>query len=348
MNQITIRKPDDFHVHIRDGDMMKLLLPQLVKRYRRAIIMPNLKPPVSTIDEVKKYKKRILSNIPANSQFEPLMVLYLTDSISKKDIKNAKDIIHAVKMYPLGATTNSDLGVTGINNDVLGEMEKQRIPLLVHGEVTNKEIDIFDREKVFIDKILKEIIRRFPELKIVMEHITTEESVLFIKDSSKNIAATITPHHLVCNRNDLLSSGIKPHYYCLPLLKRKKDQDALIKAVLSGNPKFFGGSDSAPHLKEYKENDCGCAGCYNGSASLELYFEVFDKYNAIDKIEPFLSEYGAKFYGLPLNKETISLEKKSFFIPLKYYVGKNEITPFMAGEKLKWSISKLIKKKHHY
>ena len=342
MKEITIQTPDDWHLHFRDGDMLAETVPATARCFRRAIAMPNLMPPVRTADEAMAYRERILTARPKDSDFEPLMTLYLTDNTTPEDIRLAAESgIRAVKLYPAGATTNSDAAVTNLDglNPVLEALCDNHMLLLVHGEVTDAHIDIFDREKAFIDQRLIPITERFPELKIVFEHITTQEAVEFVTGSGDNIAATVTPQHLLLNRNDLLVGGIRPHNYCLPVLKRNIHQQALRAAVASGSPKFFLGTDSAPHEKANKETACGCAGCYSAWAALELYTQVFDELDALDNLEGFASHYGADFYGLPRNKGTVTLIKQAWHLPESIDLPNGRpIIPFMAGSEVQWKI----------
>ena len=338
MKTLTITRPDDCHLHVRNGAILKTVLPHTARQFARAIIMPNLKPPVTTVARALAYREEILQAIPEGVNFTPLMTLYLTASTTIDEIKLAAECehIHAVKLYPAGATTNSDAGVADVTKiyPLLAALEKYDLPLLIHGEVTDEDCDIFDRERVFIERYLIDIIRDFPALRIVLEHVTTKEAVEFVESASDKIAATITPQHLLFNRNAMLAGGIKPHYYCLPILKRETHRLALVKAATSGNPKFFLGTDSAPHLTHLKENSCGCAGCYSAFAALELYVEAFESANALDKLEGFASFYGADFYGLSRNGETLTLEKRDWIIPASY----DEIKPLKSGELLQWTM----------
>jgi dihydroorotase len=342
-NQTTliITQPDDWHVHLRDGTSLKRTVTDASRYFSRAVIMPNLRPSIVDTKMATDYRQRILAVSP-NANFEPLMTLYLTDNTTAEEIKRAKEseIIHAVKLYPAGATTNSDAGVTDIKlcYAALEEMQKLGMPLLVHGEVTHTDIDVFDREKVFIDTVLIPLLQRFPDLKVVFEHITTADAVEFVQSQSASIAATITPHHLLLNRNDMLVGGIHPHHYCLPVLKRNTHQQALIKAATSGDPKFFLGTDSAPHAVNAKESSCGCAGIYSSHAAIELYAEAFDKANALDKLEGFASHFGADFYGLTRNTNTITLTKKSWRVPDSYDFSDQTLIPMRAGEIISWQV----------
>lgn len=342
MTTLEITRPDDWHVHLRDGDALNDTAPAMARYFGRAIIMPNLVPPVMNAEQAQAYKQRI-NTAQANSprQFEPLMVLYLTDGTSAEDIRAAKAAgVIACKLYPAGATTNSDSGVTDINKiyPVLDEMEKQGVLLLVHGEVTDSHIDIFDREKAFIDDTLKPLAEDFPKLKIVLEHITTQDAVEFVSNAKGNVAATITAHHLLFNRNDMLVGGIRPHFYCLPILKRNTHQQALIEAATSGNPRFFLGTDSAPHTQNNKETSCGCAGCYTAYAALELYAQAFEQAGAIDKLEAFASHFGPDFYDLPRNSDTIVLERSDWQVPEQLSMNGQTLTPLCAGETLHWQV----------
>lgn len=338
MKTLTITRPDDCHLHIRSGAILKTVLPHTARQFARAIIMPNLKPPVTTVAQALTYREEILQAIPEGVNFAPLMTLYLTAATTIDEIKKAAECeyVHAFKLYPAGATTNSDAGVADVTKiyPLFAALEKYDLPLLIHGEVTDEECDIFDRERVFVDRYLQAIVQNFPALRIVLEHATTQDAVQFVEASSHKIAATITPQHLLFNRNAILAGGIKPHFYCLPILKRETHRLALINAAISGNPKFFLGTDSAPHLTYLKENSCGCAGCYSAFAALELYAEAFESVNALEKLEGFASFYGADFYGLPRNTEIITLEKTDWLAPASY----DEITPLKAGETLHWKM----------
>ncbi len=342
MNELTIDMPDDWHAHFRDNEILAETVPASARIFGRSIAMPNLKPPVVNVELAKAYEKRILENRPLGSEFQPLVTLYLTNSTTIDEIKEAKvQGIVASKLYPSGAITNSSDGVNNIKNmyPVFEAMAESGMLLLIHGEVTDGEIDIFDREKVFIETYLKDIVKNFPKLKIVLEHITTKDAAEFVLNSPDNVAATITPQHLMLNRNDLLVGGVKPHYYCLPILKRNTHQQALRKAVISGSKKFFLGTDSAPHMKEDKESACGCAGCYSAPAAIELYAQVFDELGILDKLEAFASHNGADFYGLPRNSRKVTLVKESFKVPEEINVkGASSIVPFWAGKELSWSI----------
>ncbi len=343
MQQITITTPDDWHLHFRDGEMLGETVPATARCFARAIVMPNLVPPVVNATLATEYKTRILAARPQGSHFEPLMTLYLTNQTTKQDIIDAKNSgVIAAKLYPAGATTNSAQAVSGIEAlyPVFEEMQLQGLLLLVHGEVTENHVDIFDREKVFIDQYMSKIVQAFPDLKVVFEHITTSDAADFVLAGANNLAATITPQHLLLNRNDLLVGGIKPHNYCLPVLKRSTHQQALRKAVASGSNKFFLGTDSAPHAKHAKENACGCAGCYSAWSALELYTQVFDELGALDKLEGFASFHGADFYGLPRNAGTVTLVRQSWTVPESVILPDGEaIVPFFAGQTVDWKIN---------
>jgi dihydroorotase len=340
LTEITLTRPDDWHLHVRDGAAMADVIGHTARQFSRAIIMPNLKPPVTTTAEALAYRQRILAALPTGSDFQPLMTLYLTDNTSPEEVRQAKDSghIHAVKLYPAGATTNAESGVTALDKvfPTLAVMEEIGLPLLVHGEVTSSDIDVFDREKVFIDQQLAPLTQRFPKLRLVFEHITTADAAQFVLDSNKNVGATITPQHLLLNRNAMLVGGIHPHNYCLPVLKRERHREALLKVATSGNPKFFLGTDSAPHARGAKESACGCAGIYSAHAALELYATAFEQADALDKLEGFASHFGADFYGLPRNTDTITLEKQDWQVPNEFTFGEQTLVPFYAGETLSW------------
>ncbi len=342
MKTLTITRPDDWHLHVRNGAILKTVVPHTARQFARAIIMPNLTPPVTTVAMALSYLEEILRAVPLNVDFTPLMTLYLTSSTTVDEIKKAAESedVHAFKLYPAGATTNSDSGVADIKAifPLFAAMEKWAIPLLIHGEVADDACDIFDRERVFIDTYLTDIAKNFPGLRIVFEHVTTTEAVQFVEAASTNIAATITPQHLLFNRNALLAGGIKPHYYCLPIIKRESHRLALIEAATSGNPKFFLGTDSAPHMTALKETACGCAGCYSAHAALELYAEAFERAGALDKLEAFASFYGADFYQLPRNTGTVTLEKTTWKVPSVYGENDLSITPLKANEELEWKL----------
>jgi dihydroorotase len=340
-NNMIITRPDDWHLHFREGAALKRVVPDTAKQFKRAIIMPNLANPVTSVAHAKAYREEILAAVP-DSDFEPLMTLYLTDNTTAETIREAKDsgFIHALKLYPAGATTNSDKGVSDLKNiyPALEAMQEAGILLLVHGEVTDPAIDIFDREQVFIDTILKPLIAKFPTLKVVLEHITTSNAVEFVSNAPDNIGATITAHHLLMNRNDIFTGGIRPHHYCLPILKRETHRQALVKAAISGSPKFFLGTDSAPHTQSAKETACGCAGMYTALHAMELYTEAFDKADALDRLEAFASFYGPDFYGLPRNTGTIELSKETWEVPESLAMGDENLIPLRAGEHCHWKL----------
>ncbi|BBP85056.1 MULTISPECIES: dihydroorotase [unclassified Pseudomonas] len=341
-DRLTLLRPDDWHIHLRDGAVLSNTVADAARTFGRAIIMPNLVPPVRNAEEADGYRQRILAARPAGSRFEPLMVLYLTDRTSPEDIRAAKasGFVHAAKLYPAGATTNSDSGVTRIDTifPALEAMAEVGMLLLVHGEVTRSEIDVFDREKVFIDEHLRRVVERFPTLKVVFEHITTRDAVQFVESASANVGATITAHHLLYNRNHMLVGGIRPHFYCLPILKRNVHQEALLDAATGGGERFFLGTDSAPHAKHAKEAACGCAGCYTAYAAIELYAEAFEQRNALDKLEAFASKNGPDFYGLPRNTDTITLVREEWTAPASLPLGEQTVIPLRAGETLRWRL----------
>ncbi|MCB5190481.1 dihydroorotase [Methylobacillus arboreus] len=339
---ITITRPDDWHLHLRDGAALSAVLPDAVRRFGRAIVMPNLRPPVTTIELALAYRERILQALPDGARFEPLMTLYLTDNTSAEDIIRAKasGVVHGVKLYPAGATTNSDSGVTNLGHCVkaLEAMEKHAIPLLVHAEVTDVNIDVFDREKVFIERNMVPLLERFQGLRVVFEHITTWDAADFVTQAPDRVAATITAHHLLMNRNAMFAGGIRPHHYCLPVLKREEHRLALVAAATSGSPKFFLGTDSAPHAKSAKETACGCAGMYTAHAGIELYAEAFDSVDALDRLEGFASVHGPDFYRLPRNTDTITLEKTAWEVPASLPFADDELVPLRAGETIAWRL----------
>ncbi len=341
-DRLTLLRPDDWHIHLRDGAVLPHTVADVARTFARAIIMPNLVPPVRNAAEADAYRQRILAARPAGSAFQPLMVLYLTDLTSAADVRAAKasGFVHAAKLYPAGATTNSDSGVTSIDkiSTALEAMAEVGLPLLVHGEVTRSEVDVFDREKAFIDEHLVRVVERFPSLKVVFEHITTSDAVQFVQSASANVAATITVHHLLYNRNHMLVGGVRPHFYCLPILKRNTHQEALLDAATSGSSKFFLGTDSAPHTKHAKEAACGCAGCYTAYAAIELYAEAFEQRNALDKLEGFASLYGPDFYGLPRNTDRITLVREDWTAPTSLPLGEHTVIPLRAGEQLRWRL----------
>ncbi|MDO8771561.1 MAG: dihydroorotase [Burkholderiaceae bacterium] len=338
-SSLTLTRPDDWHLHVRDGEALKTVVPHTVAQFGRAIIMPNLRPPVTTTAQALAYRERILAAVPEGVKFEPLMTLYLTDNLPADEIKRAKDAgVVAVKLYPAGATTNSDAGVTDLRKTykTLEAMQREGLLLLVHGEVTAPEIDLFDREAVFIDTQLIPLRRDFPELKIVFEHITTKEAAQYVRDADRFTAATLTAHHLLYNRNAIFTGGIRPHFYCLPVLKRETHRLALVEAATSGNARFFLGTDSAPHPAHLKEHASGCAGCYTAHAAIEMYAEAFDAAGALDKLETFASFNGADFYGLPRNQGSITLKRESWTPPESFAFGEAQLKPLRSGESLPW------------
>ena len=338
---LTLTRPDDWHLHVRDGAPMHAVVPHTAAQFGRAIIMPNLRPPVTTAEQAMAYRSRILAAVPPGVSFEPLMTLYLTDNLPPDEIVRAKAAgVVACKLYPAGATTNSDAGVTDIRKiyKTLEAMQREGLRLLVHGEVTSPDIDLFDREAVFIEQQLAPLRRDFPELKIVMEHITTREAAQYVADADAHLAATITVHHLLYNRNAIFMGGIRPHYYCLPVLKRETHRQALVAAATSGSAKFFLGTDSAPHAAHLKEHATGCAGCYTALAAIEMYAEAFEAAGALDKLEGFASFHGPDFYGLPRNTGTITLEKSPWTVPDRLAFGDAELKPLRAGEVLPWRL----------
>ena len=340
--ELRIIRPDDWHLHLRDDALMHSVLPDTARQFARAIIMPNLRPPVTTTAQAEAYRARILAALPAGMSFEPLMTLYLTDNTSAEEIRRAKQsgFVHAVKYYPAGATTNSDAGVTDMRKayPALEEMQRSGMPLLVHGEVTDPAVDVFDREAVFIERVLQPLLRDLPSLRVIFEHITTADAAQFVQSAPANIAATLTVHHLLYNRNAMFSGGMRPHYYCLPVLKRETHRQALIKAAISGSPKFFLGTDSAPHAQHTKENACGCAGIYSAHTAIELYAEAFEQAGALDKLEGFASFYGADFYGLPRNTQKITLQREEWTLPATLDFGEHRLVPLRAGESIKWRL----------
>jgi dihydroorotase len=343
MDRLTLPRPDDWHLHLRDGPQMADVLPDSARRFARAIVMPNLRTPVRTTQEALAYRDRILAALPEDAAFEPLMTLYLTDDTPPEEIARARlsGQVHGVKLYPAGATTHSDSGVTRISRcfHTLERMAELGMPLLVHGEVTDPEVDVFDREPVFIEEVLSPLLARFPGLKVVLEHITTREAVQFVEVTGPNVAATITAHHLLLNRNALFLGGIRPHHYCLPVLKRESHREALVSAATSGNPKFFLGTDSAPHTRGTKEAACGCAGIYTAHAALELYAVAFEEAGALDKLADFASRHGAQFYGLAPNAGTVTLERREWTVPESLRFGAETLVPLRAGEILPWKLA---------
>ena len=341
IDTLTLTRPDDWHLHLRDGDALHTLVPHTAAQFARAIVMPNLRPPVTTAAQALAYRDRILAAVPAGMAFEPLMTLYLTDQLSPEEIVRARAAgVVAAKLYPAGATTNSDSGVTDLKRiyPTLEAMQRCGMLLLVHGEVTDPQVDLFDREAVFIDQQLIPLRRDFPELKIVMEHVTTEDAAQYVQQADAYTAATITAQHLLYNRNAIFIGGIRPHYYCLPVLKREKHRVALVQAATSGSPKFFLGTDSAPHAAHLKEHATGCAGCYTAHAALEMYAEAFDNANALDKLEGFASFHGADFYGLPRNSGTVTLRREEWTPPPSFAYGEAELKPLRSGEALPWKL----------
>src|ERR1700757_5073106 len=341
LHELSIQTPDDWHLHIRDGAAMAAVVPYTARQFGRAIIMPNLRPPITTTAQAVAYRERILAALPEGSTFEPLMTLYLTDNLPPDEIRRAKDAgIVAVKLYPAGATTNSDAGVTDLRKTyrTLEAMQREGLKLLVHGEVTSPDVDLFDREAVFIDQVFEPLRRDLPELKVVFEHITTKEAAQYVSEADAHTAATITAHHLLYNRNAIFQGGLRPHYYCLPVLKRETHRVALVEAATSGDPRFFLGTDSAPHPKGLKEHACGCAGCYTALHALELYAEAFDKAGALDRLEGFASFFGADFYGLPRSGEKVTLRREQWTLPAEGAVGDTPIVPLRGGESIGWRL----------
>ena len=344
MKTLTLTRPDDWHLHLRDGAALAAVLPDTARRFARAIVMPNLRPPVTTVALAAAYRERILAALPKGMNFTPLMTLYLTDNMPAAEIDavKASGLVHAIKLYPAGATTNSDAGVSDLKKcaATLARMEKLGVPLLVHGEVTDPAVDIFDRESVFIDTVLAPLLRDLPALKVVLEHVTTRDGIDFVRDSGANVAGTLTAHHLLLNRNAMFAGGIRPHHYCLPVLKRETHRQALLAAAVSGNPKFFLGTDSAPHAQSAKEAACGCAGCYTAHAGIELYAEVFEAAGALEKLEAFASFHGADYYGLPRNTGKITLRRDAVAVPLSLdYVAGERLVPLRSGESVAWRLA---------
>ncbi|MCW9059629.1 MAG: dihydroorotase [Gammaproteobacteria bacterium] len=342
MNELTLTRPDDWHLHVRDGTALAYVVPHTARQFGRAIIMPNLKPPVISTAQALAYRERILAAVPAGVDFTPLMTLYLTDNTPAEEIRRAQDsgLIHAVKLYPAGATTHSDAGVTDLRKPAaaLEAMAEAGLPLLVHGEVTDPDVDVFDREAVFIDRHLAPLLERLPQLKVVLEHITTRQGIEFVTSAPATVAGTLTAHHLLLNRNAMFSGGLRPHHYCLPVLKRETHRQALVAAATSGNPSFFLGTDSAPHPKHAKESACGCAGIYSAHAAMELYAEAFAAADALDKLEDFASHFGPDFYGLPRNKTRITLRREEWQVPDSYPLGDETLVPLYAGQTLRWRL----------
>jgi dihydroorotase len=343
VNHLRIQRPDDWHVHLRDGAALPAVVGFTAQRFGRAIVMPNLKPAITTTDMARAYRQRILSALPAGSRFEPLLTLYLTNTTTADEIDraHAAGFIHGVKLYPAGATTHSDAGVTDIRKvyGVLAHMEKVGMRLLIHGESPQAEVDVFDREAHFMDTVLQPLLDRFPKLQVVFEHITTARAVEFVKAARAGVAATITPQHLLHNRNAIFSGGIRPHYYCLPVLKREQDRQALLEAATCGNPRFFLGTDSAPHEQSTKENACGCAGMFTAHAAIELYAEAFESVGRLDRLEGFAGHFGADFYGLPRHTDSITLLKEPWVVPGHYAFGAGALVPYRAGEPVGWRLA---------
>ncbi|MBA3564612.1 MAG: dihydroorotase [Gammaproteobacteria bacterium] len=342
MHEITITRPDDWHLHLRDGPLLETVLPFTARRFARAIVMPNLDPPITTVAQAQAYRDRIRAALPAGLEFEPLMTLFLSEATPPAEIRLAREsgIVQGVKLYPAGATTHSGGGVKQLENAfaTLGALEKHDLPLLVHGEVTDPEVDIFDREARFIDRVLEPLAERFPALRIVFEHVTTREAVEFVQTARAGIAATVTPQHLLYDRNALFRGGLRPHYYCLPVLKRASHRSALLEAVAAGSPRFFLGTDSAPHLRAAKEGDRGCAGIFSAHAALELYAEAFDSAGALERLDDFASRFGAAFYRLPRNRGTVTLTRSEWTPPAHYPAGNSELVPLRACEPVRWSL----------
>lgn len=340
---LTLTRPDDWHLHLRDGAGLAAVLGATAEVFGRAIVMPNLRPPITTTAMASAYRDRILAALPPGATFEPLLTLYLTDNTTPAEIARARasGFVHAVKYYPAGATTNSDSGVTALERvyPALAAMEEHDIVLSLHGEVTDPDVDMFDRERMFVERHGSRIVRDFPRLRIVLEHITTAEAAAFVRDAGPNVAATLTPQHLLYSRNALFAGGIRPHFYCLPILKRDTHRRSLVAAATSGNPKFFLGTDSAPHAKATKENACGCAGCYTAPAALPLYAEAFEDAGALDRLEGFASHFGADFYRLPRNRSRITLVRAPWTLPAEYPFGDDSIVPLRAGETLRWRVA---------
>ena len=343
MNTLTLRRPDDWHVHLRDGAALAAVAPFTARRFGRAIVMPNLQPPVTSAAAARAYRERIMAALPGNTRFEPLLTLYLTNTTPPQEIDRARatGFVHGIKLYPAGATTHSNAGVTDVENvyPVLARMEAIGMPLLVHGESPHPDVDVFDRETHFIDSVLQPLLERFPALRVVLEHITTARAVEFVANARAGVAATITPQHLLHNRNAIFSGGIRPHYYCLPILKRERDRQALLGAATGGNPRFFLGTDSAPHKRASKENACGCAGMFTAHAAIELYAEAFEAAGHLDRLEPFAAHFGADFYGLPRHDDTITLVKEPWVPPTHYDFGDVALVPYRGGEPIAWRLA---------
>ena len=343
VSTLNLLRPDDWHLHLRDGLRMRAVLGPTAEVFGRAIVMPNLQPPITTTDAARAYRDRIMAALPSGSRFTPLMTLYLTDHTSTAEIARAKasGFVHAVKYYPAGATTHSESGVSDLSRvrDTLAAMERDDMVLAIHGEVTDADVDVFDRERVFIERHLAAIVRDFPALRIVLEHVTTREAVAFVEAAPANVAATITPQHLLYSRNALFAGGLRPHLYCLPVLKRERHREALVHAATSGSPKFFLGTDSAPHSQSAKEHPCGCAGCYSAPVALPLYAEAFDRAGALDRLEGFASTHGARFYGLPPNRDTITIVRERWRVPETLPFGDETIVPLRAGDDVQWRVA---------
>lgn len=343
MTSLTLRRPDDWHLHLRDGEALRAVLAFTAARFGRAIVMPNLKPPITTTEQALAYRARIIEALPKGSSFQPLMTIYLTDRTAPEEVDRAvaSGRIHGFKIYPAGATTNSDSGVTDVRRieAVLARMSEKGMPFQVHGEVTDPAVDVFDREARFIDDVMAPLVERFPHLRVIFEHVTTKRAVDFVLGARAGVAATITPQHLLMNRNALFAGGLRPHNYCLPVLKTEPDRAALVEAAISGHPRFFLGTDSAPHARHTKEHACGCAGMFSSHAGIELYAEVFDAAGALSKLEGFASDFGADFYRLPRNAEQITLVKESWTVPTHYPFGKDELIPMRAGESIAWRMT---------
>jgi dihydroorotase len=340
--KLSLRRPDDWHLHVRDGRVLQSVVGHTARCFGRAIIMPNLKPPVTTVAAATAYRQRIVDALPADSAFQPLMTLYLTDCTRPAEIDKAREcgFVHGVKLYPAGATTNADSGVTDIEQTyaVLERMQDIGMPLLVHAELTDADIDVFDREALYIERVLEPLVQRYPALRLVLEHVSTEQGVAFVRDGGANIAGTLTAHHLLLNRNAMFAGGIRPHSYCLPVLKRERHRRALMDAAASGSAKFFLGTDSAPHPRSAKESACGCAGLYTAHAAIELYAEAFDRIGALDRLEDFASGFGADFYRLPRNSDSITLVKEGWTVPDSYPLGDDTLIPMRAGERIQWTL----------
>jgi dihydroorotase len=345
---LTLRRPDDWHLHLRDGDVLPCVVPHTARQFARAIVMPNLRPPVTTVEQAQAYRERILAAVPQNLSFTPLMTLYLTDTTSPGEVLSAVEsgIVHGVKLYPAGATTHSDAGVTDIRRcyRALDAMQRNGLPLLVHGEATDPEVDVFDREAVFIERVLAPLMKDFPGLRVVLEHITTADAVAFVREGGERLGATVTPQHILMNRNALFQGGIRPHHYCLPVLKRERHRRAIMEVLAEGHPRFFLGTDSAPHAKGAKESACGCAGIYSAHAAIELYAEAFEQAGALEHLESFASLNGARFYGLPVNESSITLVKEPWDVPPEYPLGRETVVPLRAGGQIGWRMAESVRR----